>query len=73
MESHLLKKKHVAKLLVGIVKASEARAKEKITTRAAIEDEQMQAHNLPQHECQIFIGSKISLSFYFYFFFPLWV
>ena len=33
----------------------------------------MQAHSLLQHECQIFIGSKISLSFYFYFFSPLWV
>lgn len=30
-------------------------------------------HNLLQHECQIFIGSKISLSFYFNFSFPLWV
>lgn len=38
-----------------------------------MEDEQMQAHSLLQHECQIFIGSKISLSLYFYFFFPLWV
>lgn len=47
--------------------------KGKITTRAAIEDEHMQAHSRLRHECQIFIGSKISLSFYFHFFFPLWV
>lgn len=72
-QSVIYLKNHVTKLWVGIVKASEARAKEKITTRAVIEDEQMQACSLLQHECQIFIGSKISLSFYFYFFSPLWV
>lgn len=64
-------KNHVTKLLVGIVKTSKAKAKEKII-RVVIQDEQMQVHSLLQHECQIFIGSKISLSFYFYFFFPLW-
>lgn len=37
----VLLKNHVTELLVGIVKASEARAKKKITTRAAREDEQM--------------------------------
>lgn len=63
-------KNHVTKLLAGIVKALEAGAEEKITTRATIEDEQIQARSLLQHECQIFIGSKISLSFYFTFSFP---
>lgn len=52
-----------------------SRRKKKRTTRAATEDERTPAHSQLQHECQIFIASKISLGFYPFFFFPLppWV